>query len=105
MMGVAGLGNSAMAIWSWYKYLTDYQNPTLFWYSWFIACVTSGLLWVPLTIYWPATSFSSSTVVLVFQVLSQGTLVGAYALYWIALGHMAYTFFVVPDSSGSVYGS
>ena len=52
-LAAIGLVNSVGVFWVWYSILSDFSN-TDFWLTWFSVMLLNGILWVPITVAYPA---------------------------------------------------
>uniref|UniRef100_A0A7S3HXE7 Uncharacterized protein n=1 Tax=Favella ehrenbergii TaxID=182087 RepID=A0A7S3HXE7_9SPIT len=103
-MAATGFLNTVFSVYMWFKWLgNSLDDSTSFWFSWFFAVLTNGLLWIPLFVTWPAVFTAGSTTVNLMAFLSRLTLLGSYFFYWANLGFMYYTFYSDPAGSGSKF--
>lgn len=70
ILGLMGLVNSAFSIWVWFTWLSDYTNNTDFWFSWFGPFFVNGLLWIPLTLVWPAARWGGLTMTEIIKMMA-----------------------------------
>ena len=52
VLGACGLVNSVLAFWATFKFLNFYEN-SYYWWTWLMVVVTTGALWIPITVVWP----------------------------------------------------
>ena len=106
MLALAGLFNTVFVFWMWFKFVSDdLSNPTVFWWSWFIALLSNGCLWFPIMFIWPVVFFGGSTVLNIIAFFGSLTYFGAYLSYWGCLGFMFYTFYIEPAKSDSKFAT
>ena len=105
ILGLTGLINSVFSLWVAFTWLGDFTENTDFWYSWFGPMFVNGLLWIPLTLVWPASTFGSLTMVRMIKLMAQLTLTGPFIAYLANIGAMYYTFYMEPVASESTFAT